>query len=62
VGIEKRQCADALEVGGLRHSFPLDEEQLIAANVLSTKLIGWFTEVPSELGDDAQVNPDGAGE
>jgi len=30
--------------------------------VLSTKLIGWFTEVPSELGDDAQVNPDGAGE
>jgi hypothetical protein len=33
----------------------------MAANVLSTKLIGWFTEMPSELGHDMQVNPETGG-
>jgi hypothetical protein len=61
VGIEKPQCADSLDISGLRHSFLFDEEQLVAANVLSTKLIRWFTEMPSELGDDMQVNADGGG-
>jgi hypothetical protein len=40
VGIEKPQCTDSLDQGGVRHSFLLDEEQLMAANVLSAKLIG----------------------
>ena len=61
VDIEKPQCADSLDVSGLRHSFLFDEEQLVAANVLSIELIGWFGEVLSELGDDMQVNPDGGG-
>src|ERR1017187_7607422 len=28
---------------------------------LGIELIGWFGEVPSELGDDTQVNPNGGG-
>jgi hypothetical protein len=60
-GIEKPECADDLDVSGLRHSFLFDEEQLIATNVLGFELIGWFGEVPSELGDDMQVNPDSGG-
>jgi hypothetical protein len=35
--------------------FLLDEKQLIAANVLGIELIGWFAEMPSELGHDMQV-------
>jgi hypothetical protein len=61
VGIEKPQCTDSLDVSGLLHSFLFDEEQLVAANVVSIELIGWFGEVPSELGDDMQVNPDSSG-
>jgi len=38
-----------------------DQEQLIAANVLATELIGWFAEVAGKLGDDVQVNPGGGG-
>jgi hypothetical protein len=34
----------------------LDQQQLIAANVLGIQLIGRFGEVPSELGNDMQVN------
>ena len=60
VGIEKPERTDDLDVSGLRHSFLFEEEQLIAANVLGFELIGWFGEVPSELGDDTQVNPDGS--
>jgi hypothetical protein len=61
VGVEKPERADGLDVGGLRHSFLFDQEQLIAANMLGIELIGWFGEVPSELGDDMQVNTDGGG-
>jgi hypothetical protein len=50
-----------LNVSRLRHSFLFDEEQLVTANVLSTKLIRWFTEMPSELGHDMQLNPDSGG-
>ena len=42
VGIEKTQCADDLDVGGQRHLFLFDEEQLVLANVLGTELIGRF--------------------
>jgi hypothetical protein len=42
VGIEKPERTDDLDVGGLRHSFLFDEEQLIAANVLGIELIGGF--------------------
>ena len=53
--------ADSVDISGLRHSFLFDEEQLVAANVLVIELIGWLGEVPSELGDHTQVNPDSSG-
>jgi hypothetical protein len=49
-------AAYGLEVSGLRHSYLFDQQQLIAANRLGIELIGRFGEVPSELGNDLQIN------
>ena len=61
LGIEKPECAHRLDAGGQRYLLLFDQEQLIAANVLATELIGWFAEVTGKLGDDMQVNPGGGG-
>jgi hypothetical protein len=60
-GYRNSERADDLDGSGLRHSFLFDEEKLIAANVLSIELIGWFAEMPSERGDYMQVNPERGG-
>lgn len=61
VGIEEAQRANHLDVGGQRHLFLFHEEKLVLANVFRTKLVGWFVEVMSELGDRVQVNANGGG-
>ena len=49
VGIEEAQCADHQHVGGRRYLLFFDQEQLVAANVLGTELIGWLAEVLGKL-------------
>src|SRR5712671_1615548 len=58
MGVKEAKSADHHHVGGCRHLLFLGQKQLIAANVLSTELIGWFAEVLRKLPDGVQVQPD----
>ena len=61
VGVEKAQSADHLNIGRKRNLFLFHQEQLVLANVFGAELVWRFAEVPGELVDAMQVNPDGSG-
>jgi hypothetical protein len=60
MGIQEAQRADRLHIGRRRY-FLLRQKQLIAADVLGTESIGWFTKMPGELGYAVQIDSNGDG-
>src|SRR5262249_36607295 len=53
--------ADRLDIGRKRHLSFLDQEKLVLTNVFGAELVGRLAEVPGELADAMQVNPDSGG-
>src|SRR5215831_8797515 len=61
MGIKEAQSTDRLNESGEGDLLLLNQEELIATNVLGTQLVGRFAEVLREGGDGVQVKASGGG-